>query len=288
MSLRIWAAPFALAALVFAGIPFLAVAAQAAPGLQAVWAVDDGEKVFQDDLGHPLKSGGVGNSVWNGATVSLFGARNEIVAFQVILEANAEGAQNLDVVVSDLVGSKGGVIAGSHPLPAPNDYTGVGVELFTEHYLDVTQYSYYDPGCGGFYTTAAANPQITGWIPDALIPFSAAAGMGGAPFDIAASRNQGVWVDIYLPKFAPLGLYTGTLTVTVNSVIAAQLPIQLQVLDFTLPDETHYRSMLFYSRENIAARHNTGWPTTRGCGRRRGRLPRPATRSPCWPCSTRA
>jgi len=231
---------------------------EATAGLRYIWAVDDGEKVFQDDLDHPLKSGGAGNSVWDGATVSLFGARNEIVAFQVILEANSEGAQTVDVTVSDLVGDKGGVITGSHPLPAPNDYIGVGVELFTEHYLNVTQYSYYDPGCGGFYTTAAANPQITGWIPDALIPLSAAPGMGGAPFNIAANMNQGVWVDIYIPKLAPLGLYTGMLTVTVNSVIAAQLPIQLQVLDFTLPDETHYRSMLFYSRENIAARHATG------------------------------
>jgi len=88
----------------------LAAAAQAAPGLQAVWAVDDGEKVFQDDLDHPLKSGGAGNSVWDGATIGLFGARNEIVAFQVILEANSEGAQAISVPVSDLVGNKGGVI----------------------------------------------------------------------------------------------------------------------------------------------------------------------------------
>ena len=235
-----------------------AATAQAAPGLRAVWAVDDGEKVFQDDLAHPLKSGGAGNSVWNGTTVSLFGARNEIIAFQVILEANSEGAPTVNVVVSDLVGSEGGTIAGSHPLPLPNDYVGVGVELFTEHYLNVAQYSYYDPGCGGFYTTAAANPQITGWIPDALIPFSAATGQGGAPFDVAADSNQGVWVDIHIPKLAPPDLYTGTLTVTVNSVTAAQLPIKLEVLDLTLPDQNHYKSMVFYSRENIAARHDTG------------------------------
>jgi hypothetical protein len=240
------------------GAALLPTTAGAAPGLRAVWAVDDGEKVFQDDLDHALKSGGAGNSVWNGATISLFGARNEIVAFQVILEANSEGAPNVNVTVSDLVGSEGGTIAGSHPLPDPNDYLGVGVELFTEHYLDVTQYSYYDPSCGGFYTTAAANPHITGWIPDALIPFSAAIGQGGAPFDVAADKNQGVWVDIYIPKLAPSGLYTGTLTVTVNSATAAQLPIQLEVLDLTLPDRNHYKSMVFYSRENIAARHNTG------------------------------
>lgn len=214
--------------------------------------------MLQDALVHPLKSGGPGNSVWDGATVRLFGARNEVVAFQLIVEAKHEGAQGVDVVVSDLTAGPDATIRGSRPLPQPNDYAGVGVELFTEHHLDVTQYSYYDPGCGGFYTTAAANPRITGWMPDALIPCSAAIGKGGAPFNIAADKNQGVWVDIYLPKQAPLGPYAGTLTITANSVTVAQLPIQLQVLDLTLPDETHYRSMLFYSRENIAVRHNTG------------------------------
>ena len=231
---------------------------QAAPALRQVWAVDDGEKVFQDDLAHPLKSGGPGNSVWDGHTIRLFSARNEIVAFQLILEANSEGAANVNVVVSGLVGSKGGSIPGSHPLPAPNDYLGVGVELFAEHYLDVIQSSYSDPICGGFYSTAEANPHITGWVPDALIPFSAAVGKGGAPFGIAPDRNQGVWVDVYVPRRLPLGLYTGTVTVTVSSTPVAQAPLELTVLDFTLPDENHYKSMLFYSRENVEARHDTG------------------------------
>jgi uncharacterized membrane protein len=87
---------------------------------------------------------------------------------------------------------------------------------------------------------------------------SAAVGKGRAPFNIAADKNQGVWVDIYIPKQAPLGPYAGTLTVTANSVTVAQLPIQLQVMDSTPPDTTHYKSMVFYSRENIAVRHNTG------------------------------
>ena len=232
--------------------------AQAAPGVRYVWAVDDGEKVFRDDLNHPLKAGGTGNPVWDGATVTLFAARNEAVAFQLILEANSEGVGSVDVVVSDLTGSNGGTIRGSHPLPAPNDYLGVGVELFTEHYLNVTQYSYNDPVCGGFYTTAEANPHITGWIPDALIPFAAAAGKGGAPFDIAPDTNQGVWVDIYVPKGVPAGSYTGTVTITVSAAPAAEIPLELEVMDFTLPEENHYKSMVFYSRENIAARHNTG------------------------------
>jgi hypothetical protein len=242
--------------------------APAVAGLAAVWAVDDGEKIFQDDLSTPLQSPGPGNSVWDGSKVSLFGAANEVVAFQLILQSDASGAAGVNVVVSDLTNPDGGTggdfvpsittIPGSLPLPAPNDYVGVGVELFTEHYLHVTTPSWNDPVYGGFYWTAEANPHITGWIPDALVPFSAAAGKGGAPFDIAPSLNQGVWADIYVPRLAAPGIFTGTITVSVGVSTVAEIPIELDVLPFALPDENHYKTMVFISRENVVARHNIG------------------------------
>jgi len=231
----------------------LCLQGRAEAGLRSIWAVDDGEKVFRTNLESPLKSG-EGNSVWDGEKVRLFAARNEIVAFQLILEADDEGAAEVNVTVSDL--TKGSArIRGSHPLPLPNTYLGVGVELFTEHYLHVETPSWNDPE-GGFYWSAAANPKLTGWIPDALIPFSAKPGVGGAPFDIAANTNQGIWVDIYVPKdeMSP-GLYAGTIRVSAAQKPVADIPLELEVLDFPLPDENHYRSMVFYSDRNIAARH---------------------------------
>jgi hypothetical protein len=250
--------PLALALLLVLIVAIAASRAEASPGLAAVWAVDDGEKVFRDDLDHPLKSGGAGNSVWDGATVGLFAARNEIVAFQLILEADAGGAQDVNVVVSDVTDGAA-TIRGSHPLPEPNSYLGLGVELFTEHYLHLTEPSYNDPIWGGFYTTWEANPKITGWIPDALVPFSAAAGKGGAPFDIPAGTNQGVWVDIYVADGLPAGIYTGTIQVTLGGAPAAEIPLELEVLELALPDENHYRSMLFYSDYSIRPRHNLTW-----------------------------
>ena len=238
-------------------LPLLLATPAVHAGFASIWAVDDGEKIFRDNLTHPLEAGGAGNSVWDGTTVSLFAGRNEVVAFQLILEADASGASSVNVTVSDLTNGAA-TIPGSHPLPPPNSYLGVGVELFTEHYLHVTAPSYNDPLYGGFYWTAAANPHITGWIPDALVPFSAAAGKGGAPFDIGASLNQGVWVDITVPRTASVGTYTGTITVTVGATTAAEIPLELEVLDFVLPDESHYGSMVFISRENVAARHTTG------------------------------
>jgi hypothetical protein len=232
---------------------------QAEAALTSIWAVDDGEKVFQDDLAHPLKAGGGDNSVWDGTTVRLFAARNEIVAFQLILEADADGASAVNVSVSDLT-SGDTSIRGSHPLLPPNDYLGLGVELFTQHYFDISTPS-WDSDCGGLGWSGDAKPGITGWIPDALVPFAAAQGKGGAPFDIGASLNQGVWVDTYIPRTAPAGLYTGTISVSVQDVSAAEIPLELEVLNFTLPDETHYKTMVFYSKDTLVERHTTGWCT---------------------------
>ena len=49
-------------------------------GVRTVWALGDGDKVKRDA---PAPQAGEGNSVWQDGTVHIFGARNEIVAFQV-------------------------------------------------------------------------------------------------------------------------------------------------------------------------------------------------------------
>ena len=53
---------------------------QLAPGnIAQVWANDGGDKVTRDELRATGDPSAVGNSVWDGATISLFGARNEVV-----------------------------------------------------------------------------------------------------------------------------------------------------------------------------------------------------------------
>ncbi|NIR02715.1 MAG: hypothetical protein GTN78_21360, partial [Gemmatimonadales bacterium] len=226
-------------------------AAQSA--LRHIWAVDDGEKVFRDDIDSPLKTG-EHNSIWDGKTVRLFAARNEIVAFQVILEAGDGTAKDVDVLVTDLTNGES-AIRGSHPLPRPDSSIGADVELFTEHYLHITVPSWHSQTDKGWYTTTAASPDLAGWIPDALILLSAKPGRGGAPFEIAPNTNQGIWVDIYVPKDLPAGLYVGHIQITAEGAPAARIAVELEVLEFTLPDENHYRSMIYYSPQNIAARH---------------------------------
>jgi hypothetical protein len=87
----------ARSALMFAML-LLPVAGHA--GVKTVWAVNDGEKIDRDDQHHPAKSG---NSAWDGKKVRIFGARNEIVAFQVIVEADRDGIKSLSARLPELV-----------------------------------------------------------------------------------------------------------------------------------------------------------------------------------------
>jgi len=216
-------------------------------GLTHVWAVDDGEKVKRDDLEHRSRSGSE-NAVWDGETIRLFGARNEIVAFQLILEAAGSGASQLDVRFDTLAGPSY-VIANQSSTGDPFEYPGRHIELFLEHYVNVTKRS---AGSASAWSEARPLPdqEHLGWIPDALIPIEAPPGTanhtGGAPFDIGPQRNQGVWVDITIPRDAPPGSYTGTIEITQAGVVSHRLPVQLQVYRLTLPDSTHFHNMFHF------------------------------------------
>ncbi len=231
-------------------------AAPAGPGITRVWAVDDGEKVRRDDLSHWAASS-PDNAVWDGRTIRLFGARNEIVAFQLILEARGSGATDLDVLLDSLAGP-GYVIANRSTNDDPFDYRGRHIELFLEQYINVTQRSM----SGGIATWGDARPlpdaEHLGWIPDALVPFQATPGtadwVGGAPFAIGAGRNQGVWVDITIPRDAPPGTYRATVRVTEQGRQTFAIPLELSVYSFTLPDSTHFHNT-FYIENKLPTRH---------------------------------
>jgi hypothetical protein len=226
-------------------------------GLTRVWAVDDGEKVKRGDLSHPLADSRE-NTVWDGEGVSIFGARNEIVAFQLILEAGASGAEDIDVYISDLSNGSFSISNSKAGSANPFDYLGKNIELFTEHYIEIS-----DPSRGGSSWSQSARPSSSylGWVPDALIPLSAPPELGGSPFDIHANTNQGVWVDLWIPRNAPQGTYTGEIQISSGGGISHLIPIELVVLNFTLPDETHFPNMFAIEPGDIARRHGVKFDT---------------------------
>jgi hypothetical protein len=234
-----------------AGIIISFMSCNAPSGISRVWAIDDSEKIRQDDINNSLALD-VNNAVWMNNTINIFGGRNEIVAFQLIIQTDDSGANQVNVAVSDLLNGNS-TIPGSAKGPAdPFDYRGRNVELFTEHYLNIVKRT---PPLWFFSDSATPSAYHTGWVPDCLIPFSAQTGKGGAPFSIEGNKNQGVWVDILIPENASPGNYTGNATITVADKVFKTIPISLKVYDFALSDSTHIKNMFGYYPDAVAQRH---------------------------------
>jgi len=235
-----------------------------------VWANNGEDKVTRDELRAAADPGAVVNSVWTGSRVTLFGARNEVVNFNLVIEAAVAPLAGVRVEFDRLTGPGGALISSS---PASGDalfdWTGRNIELFYVRYLRIKGLSrlgyenYYDerhvparlrrPHDGRF-----ADPG-TGWndrpdhdkeYPDIAVPLEM-----HTPFAVAAGSNQSVWCDIYIPKTAAAGAYSGTLTVSVNGTPAWQVPVDLLVRDFTLPDLPACKTMLVMGEGDVNERY---------------------------------
>lgn len=234
------------------GIIIFVMSCNRPSGIRRVWAIDDSEKIKKDDICNPLAND-QNNTVWNNKSVILFGGRNEIVAFQLIIEADTMGVDQVNVRISDLKNGYS-VIHGSETGSSdPFDYRGRNVELFTAHYLNITKRT---PPLWFFADSMFVSDYYSGWIPDCLIPFAALSGKGGAPFSIEGDKNQAVWIDILIPKSAPAGTYIGNAIVTISGIEYQSIPISLTVYNFTLPDSIHLKNMFGYHPNDLAKRHN--------------------------------
>lgn len=146
------------------------------------------------------------NAVWDSAAnlISLLACRNEVVAAQLIIEKSGTTLSNISVSVSDLAGPGGNAIPSS-----------TSIELFQEHYIST---NYADPAiplAPPFPTTFS--------IPD--------------PNHNASGKNQGVWMDIWVPKGVAPGDYTGTVTVNASELSTpVTINLKVHVSGVTIPD----------------------------------------------------
>ena len=188
------------------------VATPAEPADVQVWAVPSIQKVRPDDK---LEKS---NLVWSGETktVSVAGARNEHVPFQVVITAPSpptrhdKAASGFWFEVSDLVSTAGRI-------------SKARIRLYFEPVVL----------CYGKSSPVGA----TGFWPDALAPLS-------DPFDMTAPfrrsvKNRAVWIDVMVPEEAGAGTYSGTISITQSGKPIDQLKLLLKVYGFALPDETH-------------------------------------------------
>ena len=114
-------------------------ATRADAGVRRVWAVNDGVKVDRDARDHPARNA---NSAWDGRRVRVFAARNEVLAFQLIVEANDTGIKRLAVSLPRLNGPDGNALVYKAPALDPTDYVDRPIQLFVAHYMHVAMPSH--------------------------------------------------------------------------------------------------------------------------------------------------
>lgn len=209
--------------------------------VKTVWALGDGEKVFRNELNHPDK---IKNFTWDGKTIRLKGLYNEVLAFQVIVESGSEGAENVELSVDAPLNKLSGKAVGNNTLKYG---AGGTIEIFAEHYLHVQEPTLPN----WFYGSVASAPkEMTGWIPDALIPADALPRREGYPISIAPNSNQGFWIDIHLPRDQrkyPDGIYTGQVQVMQQGKLIQEITFEITLLPHYLPDENHTNIWLYTS-----------------------------------------
>src|SRR5437660_986448 len=183
-----------------------------------VWVLTSSERAGQVDLPGQRTS------------AELFAAQGEYESFQIVVQGPATGLTNINVYMSDLTDANGNIIDHSK------------FTLYREYYVRVDQSS---PDRGG-----PNRPRSAGWFTDALIPFvdprtgnpPLGAMYTAAPFDVTASHNQPVWIDVFVPPGTVPGEYNGTASVSSDQG-AVIVPVKLTVWNFTLPLKPSMKSV---------------------------------------------
>jgi hypothetical protein len=215
-------------------------------GVRRVWAVNDGEKIERDARDHRLAQR---NSAWDGRVIRLFCARNEIIAFQLIVEADGDAVRELSVELPALVSGRNRITYRA-PAADPTDYVNRPIQIFAAHYMHVATPSHaswvYRRG------SAAAPADPTGWKPVQLVPEHAR--RGGLPVAVRPHENQAIWIEVYVDRSRTPGVYRGTIDVRADAV-RRRVPIELEVFDFALPDENSMHAMLYYTSDQAERYH---------------------------------
>ena len=243
--------------------------------LTAAWANDGGDKVTQDELrGSSGGSPGVINHTWDGQAIHLFGAMNEVVSFNLVLEAARGRAEQVSVVFDHLAGPHGGEIR-SQPVfdtDALYDWTGRSIENFFVRYLPIRglsllSYENYDErhiprrlrrpwtGEGTASGTWNDRPDHDKNYPDVAVPLEL-----NPTFAVDAGQNQSIWTDIYIPKDIPRGIYQGAVKVYERGQLSYFVPVQLSVKNFTLPDSPSSKTMIYLGSDMNTRYTGVQWP----------------------------
>ena len=180
-----------------------------------VWTVTETRHVLRSDPpGHDR-------------AVEVGAAQNEWVSFQVLLRCD-EPVKAVRLEADELRGPGGATLPMSES------------RCYRQHQLHLET---------GTYRNRAFKPD---GYPDPLIPFHhpltgdtlGSARLVAVPFDLRADETHGFWVDVFVPSEAKAGEYKGVCRVTVRGETAQEVPVELAVWDFSLPETPAMRTAL--------------------------------------------
>ncbi len=148
-------------------------------------------------------------------------ARNEHEAFQIVLRGDKQAVKGVTLTKSNLTGTAGTISASN-------------VSLYLPYYIWLPSYS----------------RDVT----DPLPAYK-------APFDLQPGQTQPVWVDVYVPRTTPAGLYNGTVTITSSNGVTTDVKYTLRVYNFTLPDESKLQTLFDYDNYYMAPKEGVTYGT---------------------------
>ncbi|MBI3828711.1 MAG: DUF4091 domain-containing protein [Planctomycetes bacterium] len=204
----------------------LASAAMASDANLELMVYSDGPKLRRDEA-WPEKS-----AVYAAAKkeLRLSGARNEVLGFQIFLRSKEGSIGGVNIQAADLAGAGSGKPA----LEAKN------LEFFRAWFTKVETPS---------ETNGKVHGRGVGEYPDPLVPLQAK--KFGAPFDLAPGQTEILFGDLYIPHGTPAGEYRGVLTLSSGGKELEKLDLTLTVWNFTLPEESHFKSTCYYETEFV-------------------------------------
>lgn len=252
-----------------------------------IWVANSHDKVTRDEL-RLNESQDVTSNIWDGTNVSIFGAKNEVVSFQTIIEVPLKTSGAVTIDFDTLTHADTSTIETTTPATGEGvfDYTDRDIENFYVRYLQIIgmselqsgpcKYGYDERACykdmkrpdnngsfayldlctddaecrAGDQTAWADRPNADKYYPEILIPLELESG-----FTITKNRNQSIWTDIYIPDDASTGDYTGNLVVSIGGTPYKTIPITLEVKSFSLPDTFQAKSWTYLSDEDLWQRH---------------------------------
>jgi hypothetical protein len=212
-----------------------------------IWTEDMTRRVFSQDYLEPGATPGA---------IRLAGARNGTYSAQVVVGTDKELA-NVKVTASELKGPAGGTlpdksvrILGMNPQPM-SDFSSLGEgRIVGSRMVEI--------GGGnsryGDWSAPKTRALVT-FAPDTLDNKSAAAAAltrlqyfdwiaSALPKRIPANSCQPYWLSVKVPADAAPGLYRGTVRVEGPGFPAAALPLEVEVLDWLVPDPQHFQTIV--------------------------------------------